>query len=83
MQTSKRRPTHCDETQPMNTQERKRLEELRLSQEVIAKTEEVLRVWEIEESFLTCSQVPVGSCGRGGQLLIPRNSIFGSGSPRL
>jgi hypothetical protein len=39
----------------MKPQDRKRLEELRLSPEVIAKTEDVLRVWEIEDLFVVCS----------------------------
>ena len=39
----------------MTAQDRKMLEELRLSQEVIARTEEVLRVWEVEELFVVCS----------------------------
>jgi hypothetical protein len=43
----------------MNPNDRKRLEALRFSPEVIAKTEEVLRVWGVEDLFATCS-----SCGK-------------------
>ena len=39
----------------MNAQDRKRLEELGFSPEVIAKTAEVLRIWEVEELFVLCS----------------------------
>jgi hypothetical protein len=36
-------------------QDRKRLEQLGFAPEVIAKTEEVLKVWEVEELFVTCT----------------------------
>ncbi len=43
----------------MKAKDRKTLETLRFSPEVIAKTEEVLQLWEIEDLFATCSY-----CGR-------------------
>lgn len=43
----------------MNPRDRKRLEDLRFSPEVIARTEETLRLWEIEDLFATCSR-----CGK-------------------
>jgi len=39
----------------MNPRDRKRLEDLRFSPEVIAKTEEVLSTWGVEELFAKCS----------------------------
>jgi hypothetical protein len=39
----------------LNPQYRKRLEDLRFAPEVIARTEEVLRVWGEPELFATCS----------------------------
>jgi hypothetical protein len=39
----------------MNPQDRKRLEELQFSPEVIWKTEEVLRIWGVTELFVLCS----------------------------
>jgi hypothetical protein len=39
----------------MTAQDRQRLEALGLSAEVIARAEEVLRVWEVETLFVTCS----------------------------
>ena len=39
----------------MNPHDRKRLEDLRFSPEVVAKTEEVLRVWGVEDVFAKCS----------------------------
>jgi hypothetical protein len=39
----------------MNPQDRARLVTLGYSAEVIAKTEEVLRVWEVSQLFTTCS----------------------------
>jgi hypothetical protein len=39
----------------MTAQDRQRLVALGLSAEVIAKTEEVLRVWEVDVLFVTCS----------------------------
>lgn len=39
----------------MNPRDRKRLEDLGFAPEVIAKTEEVLRVWEMEDLFTTCT----------------------------
>lgn len=38
----------------MNPNDRKRLEDLKFSAEVIARTEEVLRLWEIENLFAVC-----------------------------
>lgn len=43
----------------MTAQDLKQLQRLGLSAEVIAKTEEVLRVWEVESLFVACS-----SCGQ-------------------
>jgi hypothetical protein len=43
----------------MKANDHKRLEDLRFSPEVIAKTEAVLRLWAIEDLFATCSH-----CGR-------------------
>jgi hypothetical protein len=42
----------------MKPQDRKRLEDLRFPPDVIARAEEVLRVWEVEDLFAVCS-----SCG--------------------
>lgn len=42
----------------MNVEDRKRLEQARLSPEAIAKLDEVLRVWEVDRLFVTC-----GYCG--------------------
>jgi hypothetical protein len=39
----------------MNPQDLVRLKDLRFSSEVIDKTEEVLRLWEIENLFTVCS----------------------------
>jgi hypothetical protein len=39
----------------VNPQDRKRLEDLRFAPEVIARTEEVLRVWGEPALFATCS----------------------------
>lgn len=43
----------------MTLEDRKRLEELRISPEAIAKAEEVLAFWGVDQLFVTCS-----SCGR-------------------
>lgn len=43
----------------MREQDRKHLEELRISPEAIAKTEEVLKFWGIEVLFVKCTQ-----CGK-------------------
>jgi len=43
----------------MNPQDRKRLEELRISAEAIAKAEAVLAFWGIDKLFVPCS-----FCGR-------------------
>lgn len=39
----------------MNPNDRQKLEALRFSSEVITKTEEVLRFWEVQELFAKCS----------------------------
>jgi hypothetical protein len=39
----------------MKPEDRKMLEDFRFSPEVIAEAEEVLRPWEIEDLFATCS----------------------------
>jgi hypothetical protein len=38
-----------------NARDRKRLEDLRSPPDVIARTEEVLRLWGVEDLFATCS----------------------------
>lgn len=39
----------------MNPSDRKRLVDLRFSADAIARTEEVLRLWGVEDLFATCS----------------------------
>jgi len=39
----------------MNVQDRKILESLNFPSEAIAKTEDVLRLWEVDELFVLCS----------------------------
>ena len=55
----------------MNVQDRKRLEALNFPPEAIAKTEEVLNLWGVEELFVLCSY-----CGKHCINPKVRNSKF-------